>query len=140
MTEELELIIPQGVTEDYALQFKGKGNQFGRASGDLLIRLSVSIIQFCIIYSHFQVGKSNIFERKGRDIYSSIKLDLYTALAGGEVQVPTIHGDVMMKISPGAQPGELKKLSHKGIQESSHGSGNHYVKIDIEIPRYKQFL
>jgi len=61
---------------------------------------------------------------------------LYTALAGGEVQVPTIHGDVMMKISPGAQPGELKKLSHKGIQDSSHGSGNHYVKINIEIPKY----
>lgn len=83
----------------------------------------------------FKVGKSNVFERKGRDIYSSVKIDLYTALAGGEVQVPTIHGDVMMKISPGAQPGELKKLSHKGIQDSSRGSGNHYVKINIEIPR-----
>jgi DnaJ-class molecular chaperone len=42
MNEELELNIPSGVTEDYALQFKGKGNQFGRVSGDLLIRLSVS--------------------------------------------------------------------------------------------------
>ncbi len=82
------------------------------------------------------MGKSNQFERKGRDIYSTITVDLYTALAGGEVQVPTIHGDVMMKISPGAQPGELKKLSHKGIHDSSRGTGNHYVKINIEIPRY----
>lgn len=82
------------------------------------------------------MGKSNIFERKGRDIYSAITIDLYTALAGGEVQVPTIHGDVMMKIASGAQPGELKKLSCKGIYDSSRGNGNHYVKINIEIPRY----
>ena len=81
------------------------------------------------------MGKSNIFERKGRDIYSSITIDLYTALAGGEVQVPTIHGDVMMKLSPGAQPGEMKKLTYKGINDPSRGSGNHYVKINIEIPR-----
>ena len=77
-----------------------------------------------------------MFERKGRDIYSTVTIDLYTALAGGEVQVPTIHGDVLMKIIPGAQPGELKKLSHKGIVDLSRGDGNHYVKINIEIPRY----
>lgn len=41
ITEEFELDIPPGVTEEYALQFKGKGNQFGRFTGDLLIRLTV---------------------------------------------------------------------------------------------------
>lgn len=40
-----------------------------------------------------------------------------------------------MKITPGAQPGELKKLSHKGIVDPSLGSGNHYVKLNIEIPK-----
>ena len=39
--EEIELNVPAGVTEEVALQFKGKGNQFGRASGDLIIKLSV---------------------------------------------------------------------------------------------------
>lgn len=81
------------------------------------------------------MGRSNQFDRKGKDIYSSITIDLYTALAGGEVRVPTIHGDVMMKLNPGVQPSELKKLSQKGIVDSSHGNGNHYVKINIEIPR-----
>ena len=41
VTEEIELNVPAGVTEELALQFKGKGNQFGRAFGDLIIRLSV---------------------------------------------------------------------------------------------------
>lgn len=76
-----------------------------------------------------------MFERKGRDIYSSTTIDLYTAIAGGEVQVPTIHGDVIMKVSPGSQPGELKKLSQKGIVDPSRGNGSHYVKVNIEIPR-----
>ncbi len=58
-----------------------------------------------------------------------------TALAGGEVTVPTIHGDVVMKVNPGVQPEEMKKLAHKGIQDSSRGSGNHYVKLKIEIPK-----
>lgn len=82
------------------------------------------------------MSKSNHFERKGRDIYSSVTIDLYSALAGGEARVSTIHGDVMMKITPGVQPGEVKKLSHKGIADPSRGSGHHYVKVNIEIPRY----
>lgn len=79
--------------------------------------------------------KSGTFEKKGRDIYSSIEIDLYTAIAGGEVQVPTIHGDVIMKIPPGTQPGDLKKLVNKGIFDSSRGNGSHIVKINIIIPK-----
>lgn len=41
ITEEIEINIPAGVTEEFALQFKGKGNQIGRNFGDLIIKLSV---------------------------------------------------------------------------------------------------
>lgn len=43
--EEIELNVPAGVTEEYALQFKGKGNQYGRSFGDLVIRLSVKALR-----------------------------------------------------------------------------------------------
>lgn len=46
VTEEIELNIPAGITEDFALQFKGKGNQIGKAFGDLIIRLSVQCSRF----------------------------------------------------------------------------------------------
>ena len=88
-----------------------------------------------IKYDQIQVDKSDTFERKGRDIFSSISIDLFTAIAGGEVQVPTIHGDVIMKIPPGSQPGDLKKLANKGIPDSSRGNGAHIVKINIIIPK-----
>lgn len=48
--EEIELNVPAGVTEEYALQFKGKGNQFGRSVGDLIIRLSVKLYGFIMIF------------------------------------------------------------------------------------------
>lgn len=82
-----------------------------------------------------KILKSNIYERKGRDIFSNISIDLLTALTGGDVVVPTIHGEVIMKIPPGVQSNELKKLSHKGINDTSRGSGNHYVKIIVDIPK-----
>ena len=62
-------------------------------------------------------------------------IELYTALAGGEVNVKTVHGDVVMKIGPGIQPGDLKKLSNKGIIDSSRGNGSHYVKLNIALPK-----
>lgn len=62
-------------------------------------------------------------------------MDLFTAIAGGEVPVQTIHGEVLMKVPPGSQPGEMKKLSSKGIADPSRGSGNHFVKLNVEIPK-----
>jgi molecular chaperone DnaJ len=59
-----------------------------------------------------------------------------TAIAGGEITVPTIYGDVIMKVNPGVQSEEMKKLAHKGIQDSSRGPGNHYVKLKVETPKY----
>ena len=43
-----------------------------------------------------------------------------------------------MKVNPGVQPEEMKKLAQKGIQDPSRGSGNHYVKLKVEIPKYEQ--
>lgn len=40
--EDVELEIPSGVTEDYVLQFQGKGDSIGRHSGDLIVRLTVN--------------------------------------------------------------------------------------------------
>lgn len=46
VTDDIEITIPAGVTEEYALQYKGKGNHFGRLAGDLIIRLTVNCFVF----------------------------------------------------------------------------------------------
>lgn len=49
--------------------------------------------------------------------------------------MPTIHGDVIMKVNPGVQQDEMKKLAQKGIKDSSHSAGSHFVKLKIQIPK-----
>lgn len=113
-----------GVSEDITLTASGKGHVRGGRAGDLLI--------------HFSISPSSTFERKGIDIYSKISIDLYTALLGGEVEVPTIHGNVMLRITEGTQPNDVKKLTGKGIQNQKTGRfGNHYVTILIDMPKYR---
>ena len=60
-----------------------------------------------------------------------------TALGGGYVNVNTIHGEVSMKLNPGIQFGELKKLANMGVKDPNnmYSSGHHYVKIMVEIPK-----
>jgi curved DNA-binding protein len=57
------------------------------------------------------------FRRKGNDLYSEASVDLYTAVLGGETQVRTLGGDVMLTIPPGTQPGKLFRLAGKGMPQ-----------------------
>jgi molecular chaperone DnaJ len=64
------------------------------ASGDLFVTVHVQ--------------PSPIFTRKGADVFTTVDVDLITALLGGSVRVPTVDGDVDMKLPPGVQPNEEK--------------------------------
>ena len=55
------------------------------------------------LYLVMQVDPDPSFERKGDDLHSSVQTDLYTAVLGGEVTVPTLSGNVVLTIPPGAQ-------------------------------------
>ncbi len=60
---------------------------------------------------------------------------MFTAILGGEIEVPTIHGNLLVKISPGTQPGDIKRLLGKGIHRKASERGNHYVTITVRLPR-----
>lgn len=78
-----------------------------------------------------------MFERRRQDIYSSVSIDVVTAILGGEIDVETLHGVVRMKVPPGTQPDDIKRITGKGILDSQTGiKGNHFVKLKIQIPRY----
>ena len=89
------------------------------------------------IYLNIRVSPDPRFERKGDDLITEKKIDLYTALLGGEVKVETISGDVLLKIPPGTQPGQTFRLAGKGmpVMRKKNKFGNLLVKIDIQIPR-----
>lgn len=91
--------------------------------GDLLVRVHVS--------------RSNVFQRQGNSIYYGANIPFYTALLGGRVRVPTLDGDVDIRVPGGTQPGEEMVLRGRGIPGLYNSStGDLFVKFAVSLPRY----
>lgn len=84
-----------------------------------------------------QVSDDANFKRKGDNLITDVKIDLYTAVLGGEVTVPTLGGNVLLSIPAGTQPGQSIRLSGRGMPhlKDPNTFGDLYVKVNVEIPR-----
>jgi len=89
------------------------------------------------LYLVIEVLPDPRFERKDDDLYTEVTIDLYTAVLGGQVTVPTLSGDVILTIPPGTQPGQVFRLSGRGMPNlrNPQKRGDLYVKVKVEIPR-----
>jgi curved DNA-binding protein len=89
------------------------------------------------LYLVIDVAKDPRFERKGDDLYTTTSIDLYTAVLGGEVKVPTISGNVVLSIPEGTQNGQKFRLTGRGMPQLRNPGkrGDLYVTVSIEIPR-----
>ena len=58
-------------------------------------------------------------------------------LLGGNITIPTIDGDVDLKIAEGTQPGSHKTLKHRGMPKLSLGStrGDQIVTVNVRMPK-----
>jgi len=96
-------------------------------TGDLLVRVNVA--------------RSNVFQRQGSNLYFDAKIPFYTALLGGRVRVPTLDGNVDVRVPGGTQPGEEMVLRGRGIQYlQGSGSGDLFVKFGVTVPRYSSLI
>ncbi len=123
--EKFSLKVPAGIPDGVTLRFKERGNfgKKGGAAGDLFVTLEVK--------SHPRL------ERKGNDIYLDQEIDVVTAVLGGEIQIPTVHGDVMMKVPEGTQSGRVLRLKEKGGPKfQGNSQGDQYVKLVVNIPTH----
>jgi curved DNA-binding protein len=89
------------------------------------------------LYLVIEVLPDPRFERQGEDLYTDVTLDLYAAVLGGEVRVPTPEGAVVLKIPPGTQPGQSLRLSGRGmpILRTPDQKGDLFARIKVQIPR-----
>ncbi|OGO28057.1 MAG: hypothetical protein A2Z16_04165 [Chloroflexi bacterium RBG_16_54_18] len=89
------------------------------------------------LYLLIKVADDPNFEMKGNDLYTDVAADLYKAVLGGEVVVPTLSGNVVLTIPPGTQPGLTFRLAGQGMPQVKNpkSRGDLFVRVKVKIPR-----
>lgn len=120
----IDVRIPPGVEDGSTLRLRGEGDRTspkGRA-GDL--------------YVVVRVKEDNRFRREGADLYHETQIGLVKAILGGTVLVPTLDGEIELKIPPGTQSGTLFKIKGRGLPRlNGWGKGDMYVRVYVKIPQ-----
>jgi len=89
------------------------------------------------IYLKITVADDARFERKKDDLYTDVKVDLYTAVLGGKAKFDTPGGSATLTIPSGTQQGQTFRLAGQGMPKirSPKSSGDLYARVKIEMPR-----
>jgi len=119
----IDVKIPAGVETGSRLRIagKGEGGLRGGQAGDLYIVLHVREHEF--------------FKRNDLDIVCEVPVPFHIAMLGGEMHIPTIHGQATLKIPAGTESGKVFRMKGKGITSPRYGTGDQHVVVQIEIPQ-----
>ncbi len=123
--KNIRITIPAGIENGQTIKIAGHGGPGvnGGPAGDLLIT--------------FLISPDPRFKRDGKDLYATVKLDLFTAVLGGEITVDTLGGKVKLKVKPEMQNGTKVKLKGKGfpVYKKDNEFGDLYLTYDVQIPQ-----
>ncbi|MED6136077.1 hypothetical protein PIB30_052608 [Stylosanthes scabra] len=122
-TKTVKLDVMPGIDTNETIRVYGSGgaDPDGGQPGDLYVTI--------------KVREDPVFRREGSGIHVDAVLSMTQAILGGSIQVPTLTGDVVLKVRPGTQPGQKVVLKNKGIKtKNSYTYGNQYVHFNVSIP------
>ncbi|WHZ31754.1 molecular chaperone DnaJ [Desemzia incerta] len=120
----VKVTVPAGVEDGDQMRLSGQGEagKNGGPYGDL--------------YVIFRVKPSKQFQRQGAEIYYEAPIHFVQAALGDEIQVPTVHGKVKLKIPAGTQTGTTFRIKGKGAPRlRGTGQGDQHVKVNIVTPK-----
>ena len=88
------------------------------------------------LYITFTIANNTKFKLDKHNLHSTVDLDLYSAILGGEITVDTFDGKVKLKVLPGTQNGTKVKLKGKGfpVYKKEGLFGDLYITYQIVIP------
>jgi len=116
--KRLEVTIPRGVDSGSRIRLSGKGPN-GR---DLVVIT--------------RIRAHPTFTRTGADLEREVPVTLEEALLGGEIQIGTLKGRVMLKLPEGTQNGRKFRLKGQGMPHlKGGGEGDLYVRVRIVLPK-----
>lgn len=122
--KNVRITIPAGIQDGQVIKLSGYGSAGvnGGPNGDL--------------YITFKVNEDPVFKRVDNDLYSTLVLDLFTAVLGGEITTATFNGKVKLKINAGTQNGAKIRLKGKGfpLYKQAGLFGDLIITVNVNIP------
>jgi curved DNA-binding protein len=122
--KNIRITIPAGIENGQQIRLKDYGapGVNGGPAGDL--------------YITFSITNNTQFKRLGNDLYTTIEIDLFTAVLGGEITIDTLSGKVKLKVKPETQNGTKMRLKGKGfpVYKKEGESGDMFITFSVKIP------
>lgn len=117
----ITITIPEGVDTGSQIRIKGKGQVGvnGGENGD--------------IYVEFKVENDPIFKRDNHDIYMTLPINVSEAVLGGEKEVPTLDGNIILSIPSYSQTGDKLRIKGRGVPYDSK-RGDLYIVLEVVMP------
>ncbi|MCK4918960.1 MAG: molecular chaperone DnaJ [Candidatus Pacebacteria bacterium] len=123
----IKVKIPAGIANGQTIRLSGQGEAGFRpgkgnsVAGDLYITV--------------RVKQHSLFERKGDDIIYNLQISISQAALGDKINIPTLQGEIKLKIPSGIQSGKIIKLKEKGITHlQGRGKGDMFVVVQVMTP------
>jgi molecular chaperone DnaJ len=119
----LSVKVPAGVDTGDRIRLSGEGEAgvHGGPPGDLYVQI--------------QVQEHPIFTREDNNLFCEVPISFVTAALGGELQVPTLDGKVVLKVPPGTQTGKMFRMRGKGVKSVRSGAiGDLICRVLLETP------
>jgi molecular chaperone DnaJ len=116
--------IPAGVADGMQLSMAGKGNEApgGGVPGDLLILI--------------EEQEDKNLKRDGNNLVYDLHISFIDAVLGTSIEVPSVGGNVRIKIDPGTQSGKILRLRGKGLKDlNGYGTGDQLIYINVWTPK-----
>jgi curved DNA-binding protein len=123
-THHFKVRIPVGVQEGQTIRVPSKGGEgaSGGASGDLFL--------------HVRYAAHPDFRARGADLYYELDLAPWEAVLGTTVNVPTLDGQVSVRIPPGTNNGQQLRVRGRGLPKGRNGErGDLYVVVNVQLPK-----
>jgi len=119
--QDVKLRVPAGALPGKRLRVPGKGQRspYGGPAGDLLLSI--------------EIAPHPRYRLDGQDIYLDTPITPWEAALGTAITVPTMNGNVRLKVPAGARGGQKLRLSGRGMPAAS-GAGNFYVQLQVVLP------
>ena len=122
-TKKLSVKVPAGVDDGDRIRLSGEGEagRNGGPSGDL--------------YVEIRVNPHKLFQRDGADLSCDVPISFATATLGGEIELPTLEGNVMLKVPAETQSGKVFRLRGKGVTTvRDRRTGDMFARVAVETP------